>query len=412
MANMSRTDALPFLEEMYVNSGLLKDLVFRNRPLLSILQKSHMLPAGGKYVHVPITYAIAQGRSAGFTNAQTNYKASQGKSFDVTYRNNYQIGAIDGDVITDAQGNTTLFTDALSREMDMVTENLTNDVSYELFGNNGGARGKMTAGSNPGTPTITLTNPEDTINFEVGQVLQTSTTDGTTGVVKTGTVTLSAIDRVGGTLTATGNWTAGIATAAASDFIFADGDFGNKMAGLGAWDPATAPGATTFFGVDRTADTRLGGLRYTTGTGSIDQILIQAAAFGARFGAKFDLGVLNPVKFGDLTTALETQSRRIRRTTVMGSGDAANFGFEALVLDTDRGSVPIISDPSCPVADCRLLNTDGIKLGYSGSSLIHIITDDGNETLRQTSQDGVEFRVKSRGNMLVYNPGHQLYVGV
>lgn len=409
---MIRAEALPFLEEMYIKSGLLNDLLYRDQPLLGILSRKEEAPAGGKYVHVPITYARARGRSAVFVTSQTNYSATKRASFDVTYRNNYQTGYVDGDVISDAKGNSVMLTDALSDEMEMISKNLAEDISLELFGNLGGARGRLTATTAINTAVVVITNPEDTINFEKGDVLKSSATDGTSGAVRAGSVTLLSIDREAGTLTATGNWNAGIGAIAVSDFLFADGDFGAKMSGLGDWDPAVAPGATLFFGVDRTLDTKLGGLRYTTGTGSVDQVLLQAIAKGKRFGARFDLCVMNPVKYGDLTQALETQSRRIHRATISGSGDAAAFGYDAIVIDAPGGSVPIIADPSCPVNDCRLLDTDAVKLGWSGDGFCHLINDDGKEMQRSTAADNVEFRMKSRGNMLNYAPGHQMYVAV
>lgn len=414
MANMTRADALPILEELYIDSGLLDSLVYRDRPLLAILEKKENM-AGGEQVRVPIKFADPQGRSVTFANAQGNSTPSARRAFFVTYRSNYGTAQLDGDVIDDAKGNKVMIMDVVSDEMDAAIENLSNDIATELYRGTGGARGQISAGSNVGTATITLTNPEDVIHFEVGMKLTASVANGDAAADTLrsagATVTLTAIDRIAGTLTASGNWSAGIAAVAASDFLFVQGDFQGKMAGLGAWVPSAAPAATAFFGVDRSVDTRLGGLRFTTGTGSIDQVLIQAAAVGRRFKAKPDLGVLNPIKYGELTLARGSLDRNNRPVTVSSAGDA-RFGFDAIVLDTAAGPVPFISDPSCQPDVCWLLQSDSWKIRYSGDKFIRLIDDDGNETTRGASSDSFEFRIKSRGNLCCYAPGHNMRVAV
>lgn len=412
---MTRTDALPILEEMYVSSGVLDELVYRDRPLLGILEKK-ATQAGGEWIRVPVRYIDPQGRSVTFSTAQTNTSPTTRAAFQVTYRSNYAVAGLSGDVIDDAKGNKELVMDLLSDEMDAAIENLSNDISTELFRSVGGARGQVSSTSTVNTPTITLSNPEDVINFEINQVIAASAGSGDASgdaLRNAGaTNTITAIDRLAGTLTSAGNWNAAIGAIAASDYLFVAGDFKGKMAGLSAWVPSTAPTSTTFFGVDRSVDTRLGGLRFTTAVGSIDQAIVQAAAVGRRFKAKFDLGVMNPVKFGELTLALQSQSRYQRPVTVQGTGDAAKFGFDAIVIDTPSGSIPFISDPSSQSDTVWLLQSDSWKIRYSGDKFIRIIDDDGNESLRSGTADSFEFRIKSRGNLCCYAPGHNMRVSV
>src|SRR5581483_9521973 len=82
------------------------------------------------------------------------------------------------------------------------------------------------------------------------------------------TVTITGLNRSTGTLTASGNWTAGIAAVAAGDYLFPQGDYNNVMPGaLGGW-LTTPGGGDSFYGVNRNADvTRLAGL-IQTGAGN------------------------------------------------------------------------------------------------------------------------------------------------
>jgi hypothetical protein len=95
--------------------------------------------------------------------------------------------------------------------------------------------------------------------------------------------TVAAVNRMAAsnqiTLTANLNSVSGVAS---GDFIVPEGDLVTPgtylcMAGLQDWIPASAPGATAFFGQDRTADTtRLGGQRQAFDT-SIKQTILEAA---------------------------------------------------------------------------------------------------------------------------------------
>lgn len=412
MAGMTRTDALPILEEMYINNQLLDSLVFKDRPLLGILEK-RARKGGGKHVRVPVKYVDPQGRSATFSMARDGRSASKRKEFQVPYRSNYGVASVDGDVKDDCAGNTVMLTDILGDEMDGAIENLTNDVATELFRNHGGSRGRIDSGQ--GTATVRLQDPEDTINFEVGQRIALSANDGsaTAHTLRDSGdyVTLIAIDAIEGDLTADATWSAQITGAAAADHMFVRGDFQSKMSGLDSWCPATDPAPSeSYHGVDRSVHTRLGGLRFPSLKGSIDQVLLQAIAIGRRLKAKFDLACLNPIKWNELVMALESTNRRVRYGTVQGSGDAAKFGYDAIIIATATGSIPVISDPFCQVSTGWLLNTEGIVLWYSGRSLVHLIDDDGLPFLRETDNDGFELRAKSRATMAIYDPGHQARV--
>lgn len=414
MAGMTRSDALPILEEMYINNGLLDSLVYRDRPLLGILEK-RARKGGGEHVRVPVKYVDPQGRSATFSMARDGRAPSKRKGFQVTYRSNYAVASVDGDVKDDCGGNAVMLTDVIGDEMDGAIENLTNDVATEIFRNHGGSRGVINSGI--GTTAVTLTDPEDSIHFEIGQRIALSNDDGTdtadTLRDSGDFVSLTAIDALGGVLTADSTWSTTISGALDGDYMFVRGDFQSKLTGLDSWVPLDAPtNGESFLSVDRSVHTRLGGLRFLTFKGSVDTVLLQACAVGRRMKAKFDLAVLNPVKWNELAMSLESTGRRPRMATVQGSGDAARFGYDAIIMATPAGNIPVISDPSCQADVGWLLNTEGIVIWYSGSALVRLIDDDGLPFLRELDNDGFEFRAKSRAAFCVYDPGHQARVAV
>ncbi len=227
--------------------------------------------------------------------------------------------------------------------------------------------------------------------------LVASENDGPPGSVQDSgaSATVTGVDYTAGTLESDSNWTAQMASLDADDYLFVEGDFGNKMSGFEAWVPSAAPGATAFFGVDRSVNTRLGGLRHT-GTGKpIEEAIMDAAAEARRYGAKLDMGFM-----------------RLNRDTVRGSGDAARFGFDALMVPTPAGTIAVVSDPFAPPDVIRIIQSNTWKLYYSGSDLIRVIDDDDNKFMRETSNDGVEFRIKHRGQLTCAAPGHNTRVAI
>lgn len=397
---LTLSDIEPVLEELYFSDKRIPDAIMRDNPTLAIIPKSE--EGGGLYRHIPIKHVRPQGRSAVFATAQTNTVGSKRKGFDVTWVNNYATAEIDGNVIDDSGGNKVMLVDHVETEMDGAIENMKDDIAFGLFRNGGGARGQIATGGISAT-VVTLSNPEDAAHFEVGMVIVADTTDGTSGTVHTGSVTLVAVDRDGGTLTADQNWTTGISAAAAADYLFCSGDFGVKVSGFDAWNPLTVS-ATAFFGVDRTADkVRLGGVRYDGSGQPIDEALIEGSAriWRNKKGKKIDLGVLNPTDFAALTLTRESNKRF---EEVQGSGEASHLGFKAFMLDTPQGDVPIISDPNCPVGVARMLNKASWLYETVGK-MVRVIDDDGTKLLRKASSDSFELRLKSRGNLLCLEPG-------
>lgn len=133
----------------------------------------------------------------------------------------------------------------------------TNCMSSYFWGNGGGALAKQSgAGATiNGTPTITFTNKYSVQRFEVGDRVQFSATDGTSGTVKSPVFVVLSKNPSAGTLTFTTNIVTGDAILD-SDYVFLAGTFGVVPSGFFAWCPKTASAAsTTLFGVNRGSDT-------------------------------------------------------------------------------------------------------------------------------------------------------------
>lgn len=393
MANATLSTIAAVLEELYIPADA-QEHILRANPTLALIP--HVTTGGGKYRHVPVKYVRPQGRSNTFSDALANGAPTGRVAFDVPWKSNYQVGGIDGDVIDDAKGNKVMLVDHIDGEINGAMDNLSDDIGFNLFRNFGGARGKVGAVS---AGVITLDDIETVAHFEVGMQLVCDTADGTTsGTARSGVGTVTDVDRDLGKVTYSGT----ITSIATNDFIFAEGDKGEKMAGFESWVPYTAPTATAFYGVDRTSDlTRLSGVRYDATSDTTRQALSRLATRIRRFkkGSMPDLAVVSPIVYGELDIALESEKRV---TDLEGPNGAV--GFEAIRLFTPAGSVNVIEDPNCPADRLRLINTKSWCFETCGE-MVRLLDDDGSMMLRQAAADGYEFRLKSRGNIYCKEPG-------
>lgn len=357
---------------------------------------------------VAIRNGNPQGRGFDFAAGLANISSSTYNKFTVTRAKDYAFGQVYGEAIEASAKDAGSLLAGLKNEIDGAYYTATRSLAMGLFGNGGGARGQIASGQ--ATPTITLVDPSTAVNFEVGMVLNTSTTDGTSGAKKAGTVTLTGVDRVAGTLTASGNWTAGIATAAANDYIFQNGDFEavrQGVVGLAGWIPATAPtGGDSFFSLDRSSDpVRLGGVRYTAGSGGpIEEILIDTAALLVREGSKPDVAFLNPIDYANLVKALGSKVIYDRSK----SFDDPDIGFDTVKLMGPAGPIQVIADLNCPRSKGWMLQMDTWAFESLGGAP-RILNLDGSDMLRSASTDSYVFRIGYYGNLTCEAPGWNAY---
>ena len=407
MASLDMTAIDAVLKVQYTQSKV-NSLIYPESPLFAKIKKRTDFV--GKNKVVAFHFGNPQGRGYDFTSGLANRTASKYDEVTVTRIKDYAFGEVDGESIDASANDAGALLRGLKEEIDNAFYTAGRSIAKDLFRNGGGARGQISATSNTGTATITLANVNDVVNFERGMVLNTSTTDGTSGSKNAGTVTLIAVDRDLGTLTASGNWTAGIASAAANDYIFQNGDFEatkRGLMGLAGWIPATAPtGGDNFFGLDRSQDpTRLAGLRYTAGAGGpIEETLIQCAARLAREGAKPDTVVMNPMDVANLCVALGSKVMYDRSSSV----DHPDIGFDLPKLMTPTGPITIISDLNCPSGAGWMLT---LKV-WSFETLKgapRILNADGNDMRASATSDSYIFRIGYYGNLICEAPGWNAY---
>lgn len=409
------------LKELYKDDKeYMKDLVYKENPFLALVPKDES-PDGfaGKYIPVPLEYGAPQGRSHTFQNAQQQQTAVALVSYFVYVVQDYQLVTITNLLMEQTKTSAGAFVDAAKLQMDGGFRNLTNNIAFELFGSGTATRAIGSAvssqsGTAPGGVSITITNSQQIVSIEVGQLLVASATDG--GAPSSDSIIVTGVDRANGIITGTasaGPLSANWAIGTGLSYLSVSGDIpltgatntGSFLAlsGLAAWLPVTTPAANdNFWGVNRSADpTRLAGLRYNAQAFTIEEGITNALAFLNREGGKPDLCVMDFASYAALVNALGAKVQYVQV-----NHDEVEVSFEGITFQSAYGRVTVLADRSCPPQIAYLLTMSTFKLRSLGK-VPHILTYgmEGLEGLRVGNADALEIRIGYYGNLICSAPG-------
>lgn len=397
------------LKELYPDRRL-EYMLFEDQPFLGMVKKDTEFEGSSKRIPL-ITGGIA-GRSRTFSTAQGNAEGATYKGFNITHKTDYAVFGITTLAMRQSKTSKGGLVKAISTETKTAITKLKESISRGLWGNGGGAVGQIASGG--GTATLTLSNPEDIVNFEENDWIQHATTDGTSGSVGAGAQQqIASIDRDAGTLTFSGSVPASFAN---GQYLFLSGDFGGGLSGVRGWVPDATPTSTAFNGVDRTAGdiTRLGGLRYTAEKathGTLQRALVKAGARLRREGGKPDAVWMNPLDLAVLLNDIGDKTRFVKTPGKSMGGGKAAIAYDGVQIMLGSGPVTVYEDKHVPVGRCFLLQMNTWELNTAGKAPSWL-DEDGKMFLRQGSSDGLEGRMAMYGDLACYAPGYNMSIDI
>jgi len=391
MASLDMTSFASALKAHYTDERIY-NMVYKDNALLALMPKMEQF--GGKNLPIPIIYGNPQGRSQNFATAQANKTSSKITDFVLTRNHDYSLASIDNETLEASKGNSNAFMEAATTEIDGAINSATRSLAISMYRTGSGSIGQCNA-TVTGT-SLQLKNAEDVTNFEVGQKVVFSSTDG--GGSVSAAVAITAVNRDSGELTL-----AASTSLTANYYIFVEGDYDAKIKGLQAWLPNSSPSATPFFGVDRSVDpVRLAGVRYDGSALPIEEALIGAIHRVARESGKPSHVFMSFSKWDELAKALGSKVQYIEEAVKVGE---ANLNFRGIMIHGPKGPVKVIADQNCPSDRAFLLQLDVWKL-YSLGKAPRILDTDGLKMLRESSADAVEVRVGYYAQLGCRAPGY------
>ena len=421
MASQLDTTALsPVLKQKYTQKRF-NLLCFPDNPLYALMPK--ITDFGGKNKVVTVRNAVPQGRGPSIAIAQAAKTASIYNGFVVTRKFDYATATITGEAIKAAKGDENTLIEGLTKEIDGAVHVCMRNLAICMFRNGGGQRGQISTTTSftfPGAggatinvgvaqTVVLLTNVSDAQNFEPGMQVVTSADDGTGGAGVRGGgatfITITNVDRDNGLLTGNAAWnTAG---AVASDFIFqgapgVGSDYNAMVQGLAAWVPLQPPASTdNFFGVNRSQDSRLFGLRQVGSGAPMEETTIDLATKICLNGGKPSHLFMHPIDWAQLVKALSTKALYPRER--LEPNDEPDIGFEAISLMGPKGPIKIVADLNCPKGFGYMLQLDTWHLESLDEAPM-ILDQDGLTILRNPNADAFDVRVGYYANVTCEAP--------
>ena len=406
MAALSATGFAAALKQHYTSERI-ENMVYKDNPFLAMVAKYEDF--GGENLKLPIKFGNPMGRSADFGTAQSNVTGGNIKAFLLTRVKDYAIAQIENEVLEASKGNANAFMEAAVFAIDGSIQAATRSLAVALYGDGSGEIGVVSASVGGTTNQITLATTQDITNFELDMKLVASTAVSG-GTVSGAAIAVTGINRDTGVLTMASDPSTLFTTSI--KYIFVEGDYATsstdlqKVSGLDAWLPSTAPGTTAFFSVDRSVDVdRLGGIRFDGSSLPIEEALIGAAARAARAGGKPDYCFMNYNNFADLEKALGSKVSYVEKNI------KPEIGFRGILIHGPRGPINVIPDQNCPNGVAYMIQLDVWKL-YSLGKAPRILSGDGLKQLRVYNSDAVEVRVGYYAQLGCRAPGWNVRIGL
>lgn len=423
MAAITQSTVSGILKELY-DGQKTQWLTYKDNPFLAMISKETRFP--GKYYPNPVVYSLSSGGgSATFANAYANQNSPGVAEFLVTRVSDFSLATIDGQLLACATTDPGAFIDGSELMIDAAWQVSVNRDASAMFRNGAGTIGQISSlahvsGAGPYVSTITLTNPDDSVQFELGQVLndvQNVDGSGTTSTLAS-PQTITALNRNTGALTVTG------AVDATTDFtanyyLAVQGDLPTlvnnnfqpsgstttnnllKLAGLQAWLPISAPtSGDTFFGVNRSLDVqRLAGVNSDQTGVSIEEGLLFGTGKIAMQGGKVDTGICSYATYTSLITSLGSK-------VVYVDEKVGEIGFRGVQVNGANTTMNVFPDRSCPDGWVFALEVEDWVLRSQNESTHILKYMDEIEILRVPGFDQAELRVGGYKNMYPKHPGH------
>lgn len=417
---LDTTTFASMLKQHYAD-GVVLNLAYSENPGWAAIGKDNArskLVGGSTYVQ-PIGTALVGGGSSTFAiaNAFTAGNSTFG-AFSVPRAKHYRVPKIDNELI---EATLTGNEDAFGKATDEVDRGIraeANYLNFRLYRSRGGAIGRMT---NTGfaTAVMTVDDLAAVHAVQAGDVLKLASTDGTSGATRAGSLTVASVQfptksNAAASITLTGNISAGVAAAAANDYIFLDGDFGLAPTGFADYIPDTSGGAaTTLHGLVRSVDTRLGGA-LVDGTSStvyelITDMLTATSAYGGMTRGSRTI-FINPFAIGDLVKQLDGKWG-IQQASDFNGEKSARVGYKSIEFSMMGLEAQLIIDRMCPSNRLYGVDLDDWAFFHSGKAPAFLLQKQTGSILKPSeTSDAWECRIGEYGNFVTSAP-HKNIVG-
>lgn len=333
-----------------------------------------------------------------FSDAQTDSETAdiQGAEFVLTPGYEHFLARVGTITMLKSMGNGG-WLDAFKERVDSVMRYAVKRLSTIIWGDGYGAIGQVGTLPGAGVLTMQLKDPSTIHRFAIGQkIVFEDNTGGIAALRDSGqALTIDAIDIDAYTLRFTQAPADEITALAADDYLIIKGSYpGGSGAAVAAkriptgvfgWAPSSAPSSgESFFGVDRSVHTLLGGFRVDASALDLESALTKAGQNLSSFGGAGELSAFVSVgRWNALSIDLEGRKRDV--DTVGRTG----IGHTAIEVMISGKKFKIYSDRFCTDADAIVTDLSKARM-YSWGKTSPFV-DEGSVVISNDS--GLEARI-------------------
>lgn len=385
---------------------LYAEILFKNAPLLGMLPRSQEY--GKLYVN-SVGYGSSQNQSADFATAIGNDSQGLVEDYQVPWKEYFAQIFVNHKEMKASENKSGAFMKAFDFEMRLAMDNYRKEVSTQLFRSSKGYKGVVGSVTTPvADNVIVLSQRGDVVQFSVGMnIIASPNADGSSPRDSGTSKEIQSIDHRTGKITLDG----AIASIAADDYLFLEGNASNLMNGILDWIPDVASRdagilSTSFLSVDRSIDSAQLAGHAVDGSGSTFQdALIDAENELRWFGASPDVVIINPLSFREFAKELGSKET-VERTSKVSENFGISIGYSNIrIAGCDA---EIVLDSHAPVGKAFFLSLDTWKLVHMGSDLVNKWDADGLQLLRSPTKNGINARFVSYHNLVCEAPAKNL----
>lgn len=400
----------------------LADLISQENKFLGMVKRRKGI-TGRTYNH-SLLWGPGGGRSGSFSQAQAMAALTGGQvsQFALPLIANHSVANLSADLIEESESDVGAFVDAISMVSDTTAKDFANSIAVRLYRGASGAIGQISSDTNVASPVLKFAVAQDSFSVEVGQALALAASEVTGAQKAFGSgahgLYVKAVDYLSGQVTVgvsplasaasvnLNDATDGCPTVAVGDYVYVVGDRNNALAGIADWIPFGAvSGSDSFFGVNRSASTRLTGSYLDASSGS--QQLSSTIEDAGRIVAD-QKGQLSDIFMShkNLTALSKEMGSRYMNTD---AGSKGEFGFPEISVHTSAGVVKCHGDRACPGNRMFGVNMDTWELLTVGEP-VYVWNKDGRMWRAIPTDAGMEIRFYSKIQLKCSSPRDNIHI--
>jgi hypothetical protein len=356
---LSTTDVAGLVQKAYAKDPK-RPALFSKFPLYSFFNK--VGNRGGESWNMSVLYAAAPRVGSSTADVYGLTENAPAAQYSLTPKRMYGFTAIDGLAMAQCgigmeKKQLASFINAVHAQNMIVASTMAKLAALYLPRAGTGSLGQIDSTTTIASTTLILAKRSDQYNFEEGQVIELTATDG--GAARAGNCTISRVPG-DGTLILTANISAGVAAAAVGDYIVLVGEDGTQTyPGLKYWCPFAASKGTIAGVNANLAPRKLAGFFVDA---SAEGLTIDAgiSALLSRFKANEGTashGFLNPLDYEALAQSGST-------AVVVDQGGKREFGFRSLEFVFDGSNIRFYEDSTIPMGEAWIIDMQAWELGF------------------------------------------------